>query len=202
MKVQDVDFAARRIRVRGKSGTRFVQFPAETGSVLRRYIGTRETGFLFIEMKKTQKLRPRQSPGGGWRCRWKRYDHQGNGFVIADAYIGTGAQLSYRGAVAHFATLATPSELIRPLGLWPLGSGTITKTVRKIGARIGIRVTPYILRHSFAMHLLDHGADIGVIKELMGHRRLETTSVYAHISKANLRRTLDRCHPRKNFYGA
>lgn len=138
MKVQDVDFAARRIRVRGKSGTRFVQFPAETGSVLRRYIGTRKTGFLFIEMKKTQKLRPRQSPGGGWRCRWKRYDHQGNGFVIADAYIGTGAQLSYRGAVAHFATLATPSELIRPLGLWPLGSGTITKTVRKIGARIGI----------------------------------------------------------------
>jgi site-specific recombinase XerD len=66
--------------------------------------------------------------------------------------------------------------------------------------RIGLRVTPYILRHSFATHLLDHGADISVIKELMGHRRLETTNVYAHVSKANLRRTFERCHPRKTFY--
>jgi integrase/recombinase XerC len=200
MKVQDVDFTAKRIRVRGKTGTRFVHFLDETGNALRKYIKRRETGYLFIEAIRTQRLRPRRTSGGAWRCRWKRYDSQGNGFKIADEYIGTAAQLSYRHAVAHFSKIATLSELIRPLGLWPLCREAITRTVRKIGLRVGIRVTPYILRHSFATHLLDHGADISVIKELMGHRCLETTNVYAHVSKPHLRRTFERCHPRKNLY--
>jgi integrase/recombinase XerC len=202
MKVQDVDFTAKRIRVRGKAGVRFVHFVKETGNALRKYIRSRKTGYLFIEVKRTQRLRPRRISGGAWRCRWKRYDSQGNGFKIADEYISTAAQLSYRHALAHFSKLASLSELIRPLGLWSLCSGAITKTVRKIGLRVGLRVTPYILRHSFATHLLDHGADISVIKELMGHRRLESTNVYAHVSKMHLRRTFERCHPRKNFYWA
>jgi site-specific recombinase XerD len=105
MKVQDVDFTAQRIRVRGKTGTRFVHFVTETGGSLRKYIGNRKTGYLFIEMRGTQNLRPYRIKGGAWRCRWKRYDSQGNGFKIADDYVGVTAQLSYRGAVAHFANM-------------------------------------------------------------------------------------------------
>jgi site-specific recombinase XerD len=43
--------------------------------------------------------------------------------------------------------------------------------------------------------MLDHGADINIIKELLGHTRLDTTNLYAQISKPKLREVLDRCHP-------
>jgi site-specific recombinase XerD len=62
-----------------------------------------------------------------------------------------------------------------------------------------LRVTPYFLRHSYATHMLDHGADIRVIQELLGHGRLSSTQVYTHVSKAALADTFIRCHPRSRI---
>ena len=95
-----------------------------------------------------------------------------------------------RGGQAPALFLSQRGGRLSRMGLWGI--------VRRHALAAGVErtLTPHVLRHSFATHLLERGADLRSLQAMLGHADISTTQIYTHVTRERLRRIYDRFHPR------
>lgn len=105
-------------------------------------------------------------------------------------YVETGRPRLVKKRDVPWLFLNNRGQRLSRIGFW--------KALKAYGTTAGLRapLSPHVLRHSFATHLLDRGADLRAIQAMLGHADLSTTQIYTHVLEARLRNVYDRFHPR------
>ncbi len=129
----------------------------------------------------------------------------GKGSKERDVPVSGEAARAIESYVSHSRALLRPASTIRPRDPSALfvnvRGGRLTRQsvfgiVRRYGARVGLDLHPHTLRHSFATHMLEGGADLRVLQEILGHADISTTQVYTHVDRHHIREEYLTTHPR------
>lgn len=110
-----------------------------------------------------------------------------------------------RAAVAAWLAARAAGRAAKSPWLFPAGNGAkplarqvAARALKALAARAGVRaeaVSPHVLRHAFASHLLEHGADLRAVQQLLGHADIATTQIYTHIREEKLHQFVQAAHP-------
>lgn len=111
--------------------------------------------------------------------------------------IGSKAIQAVDSYLAYPRAESSPQHLFLSRSGSPLDRITVWKIVKEYARQAGItkNISPHTLRHSFATHLLDHGADLRIIQDMLGHADIKSTDRYTHVSRAHLSQAFAKFHP-------
>jgi integrase/recombinase XerC/integrase/recombinase XerD len=173
LETADLDHDAEQLRVEGKGGkTRFLPVGEPAMAALRLYLARARPELSARSARRT--------PASGGRGGQSRARTAGR-----DAALRPDEYARRRDQGALFLSKAGR----------PLGTSDVRRRLRTWAGR-SVQASPHALRHSFATHLLDGGADLRSIQELLGHASVSSTQVYTRVESARLRSAYARSHPR------
>jgi site-specific recombinase XerD len=203
MRCEDVDFAEGVIRVTGKGDKeRIVLFGEKAKEALLAHLGERREGWLFQcrppQRLTVTKIKPNKKfPATYWRAKWSEYPEDSRTCVTHEKWLGNVSEMSQEEAQDCLRTVIGAANTVRPGLCTPLSSRQIQRIVKLAVLRAGLRgIHTHSFRHAFATHLLDRGADLRCIQELLGHTSVATTQIYTHVSMDQLSKSHAKFHPR------
>lgn len=195
MRIEDIDFERQTILVRGKGGSRRVFFGGPAKKALKSYLGDRKKGIVFL----AENLRQHGSISRyshQWNGYWRDYSEGRDLVRTRVKYLGP-SSLTRAQASKRFKQLVPNPNVGQPEQKQPITIYVIFRIFRFASFTAGLgRVTSHQMRHSFATHLLDHGANVRQIQQLLGHKSLNTTQAYTRVSTCDLGTAYRRFHPR------